>query len=393
MYVNLVLNDIAAAQQHAARLRPIMEHRIGFLGGHYHFIMTWLTINVGDLKQASQHSERALQEVTKLKTPYPLGECELATAHVKYEMGKHERAWAHVARAKECSDLTQSPLLKFKCLLTEAYFLLTSRRQEEATKPLREAMEVGHAYNQTVTSFWRPKVMALLCAEALKRDIEVTYVQNLIRARNLVPDELLLGIPNWPWAVRVTTLGKFEMEVNDQPIAFGRKVPRRVLALLQAVIAFGGKDIPELKLMDALWPEADGDRAYRSYATALHRLRKILGEEKTIIVKDSKVTLNPLLCWVDVWAFEHWLHQADDAKRESDMVKRLVCSKQALRLYHGPFLHDALQQPWASRLRTRLHKQHEALLASLPEARELNNTAGTGRLGSAEQADWEPVDG
>jgi len=51
--------------------------------------------------------------------------------------------------------------------------------------------------------------------------------------------------------------------------------------------------------MDTLWPDADGDQAYRACATAIYRLRKLLGEDKAVIVKDEKVSLNPSLVWVD----------------------------------------------------------------------------------------------
>ncbi len=363
VYVNLVLDDIPSAQQCAKKLQPIMEHLKGFAGGHYHFFMAWLWINVGDLERAHQYAERALQEVTKLKTHYPIGECELAVAHIKYEMGDEKIVWKHLRHANKCAESIKSPLLQFKCLLTEAYFLLKSQKQEAAIKPLREAMRMGRNYNQTVTSFWRPKVMAMLCAEALKHNIEVTYVRNLIRQRSLVPEESPLSISNWPWPVKVTTLGKFEIVVNDQPVTFGRKIPRRVLALLQALIACGGADVPELTLIDALWPEADGDRAYRSYATTLHRLRKLLGDEKTIIVQDSKITLNADICWVDVWAFERLLDQATQADEAGESVQGRDLRKQARQLYSGPFLGDDAEKPWATRTRERLRKRWEAQLA------------------------------
>ena len=56
--------------------------------------------------------------------------------------------------------------------------------------------------------------------------------------------------------------------------------------------------------MDALWPEADGDMAQQSFATALHRLRQLLGNEKAIQRQEGQLTLDDRFCWVDVWAFE-----------------------------------------------------------------------------------------
>ena len=50
-------------------------------------------------------------------------------------------------------------------------------------------------------------MMERLCAFALERDIETEYVQRLIARRGLqrpAPD-----IANWPWPLRVFTLGRF----------------------------------------------------------------------------------------------------------------------------------------------------------------------------------------
>ncbi len=42
--------------------------------------------------------------------------------------------------------------------------------------------------------------------------------------------------------------------------ADSRKAPKKVLALLKAIIAHGGKDVPEQKLIDALWPDEEVTR-------------------------------------------------------------------------------------------------------------------------------------
>lgn len=51
-------------------------------------------------------------------------------------------------------------------------------------------------------------------------------------------------------------------------------------------------------------------------------IRAPLGDEKTIIVQDSKVTLGPYRCWVDVWAFEHLLEQAKKADRTRERLRK-----------------------------------------------------------------------
>jgi DNA-binding SARP family transcriptional activator len=84
-------------------------------------------------------------------------------------------------------------------------------------------------------------------------------------------------------------------------------------------------------VMDALWPDAAGDAAHRALASALHRLRGLLGHEGAVVRQDGQLSIDRRACWVDVWAVEHLLARRDGA----DAERRL---RRALDLYHGPFL-------------------------------------------------------
>ena len=68
-------------------------------------------------------------------------------------------------------------------------------------------------------------------------------------------------------------------------------------------------------MTDALWPEAEGDAAHVSFNTTLHRLRKLIENEKTIQLREGRVTLDRKHCWVDVWAFERVLGMASGPKK------------------------------------------------------------------------------
>ena len=78
------------------------------------------------------------------------------------------------------------------------------------------------------------------------------------------------------WPVRIFTLGRFNLLYHEQPLDYGRKVPHRPLVFLKTLIALGGRDISSSSIATALWPEADGDNAQRSFDTTLYRLRKML---------------------------------------------------------------------------------------------------------------------
>lgn len=162
----------------------------------------------------------------------------------------------------------------------------------------------------------------------------------------------------WNWRLKIYTLGRFALVVNNTPLRFTGKVQKRPLELLKALIALGGRQVSWQKLSEFLWPDADGDTAKISFNTTLHRLRKLIGSE-AIAVQDGKVTLDDQYCWSDVVSFERQLSElerqlADPATPVANVLgslEHLAC------LYQGPFLGMDGDYPWALLLRERLRNR------------------------------------
>src|SRR5262249_45496626 len=157
----------------------------------------------------------------------------------------------------------------------------------------------------------------------LEAGIEVDYARHLVRRRGLLPPDSAAS-EAWPWPIKILTLGRFEVLRHDQPLRFSRKVQRKPLALLKALIAFGGREVREDVVMDTLWPDAEGDAARVALASALHRLRGLLGLEGAVLRQEGRLSLDARLCWVDVWAIEHLLAQRDAAPTRDGAVRKAV---------------------------------------------------------------------
>jgi len=219
--------------------------------------------------------------------------------------------------------------------------------------------------------FWVPSVLAKLCGKALDWDIEVEYVQDLIRALKLIPNEPPYETENWPYPLKIYTLGRFSLLRDNKPLSFSRKVQHKPLALLKAIIAFGGREVDQNQLIDALWPEAAGDVAYSSYKTAVHRLRQLIGKEEAVQVAEGCVTLDPRLCWVDVWAFQRLSGGVEEmwkAVRDENKTEYLVrLSEKAIALYKGDFLTGDTMEPWTISMREKLKNRFIQLVLRLYE--------------------------
>jgi two-component SAPR family response regulator len=191
-----------------------------------------------------------------------------------------------------------------------------------------------------------PPTMAKLCAKALEAGIEVEYVQDFIQKRNLITENPLFHLENWPWPLKIYTLGHFAILKDGQPVQFTRKVQQKPLSVLKALIAFGGKEVREEQIMDALWPEADGDMAHQSFATNLHRLRQLLGNDKAIKRQEKRLSLDDRYFWVDIWTFSHLLEQADTQWKEGRIDDAIQLMEKAIGIYKGSFLAQEIEKAW-----------------------------------------------
>ena len=192
-----------------------------------------------------------------------------------------------------------------------------------------------------------------LFAEALAYDIESNWVCELIvRWKVPAPGD---APAIWPWPLSVQTLGKFEVKLHGKAIEFARKAPRKTLALLKALIAFGGADVPEQTLTDALWPDEEGDAAHGAYTMTLSRLRKLLGDSNILQQQGAKLSLDRRKCWVDAWAFERATSQIGSSALSNERSSSNLTD--ALKLYGGTFLPEDSDAPWAASVRERLRSR------------------------------------
>jgi DNA-binding SARP family transcriptional activator len=190
--------------------------------------------------------------------------------------------------------------------------------------------------------------MMRLFTTALEHGIEVEYVQGLIRKRKLAPTPEVLHLEHWPWPIKIRTLGAFRLEKDGEPVRFPGKVQRRPLDLLKITIALGGREVDTRRIIDGLWPEAEGDAAEDAFASALRRLRLLLGDPAALALQDDKLSLDPQRVWVDAWALEHLLERKDAAPADFAQV---------LALYRGAFLEKESGAAWAWPLRERLRNR------------------------------------
>jgi LuxR family maltose regulon positive regulatory protein len=152
-----------------------------------------------------------------------------------------------------------------------------------ALASLTRMTALGRRHGIVNTPWWRSRLMGRLCLRALEAGLDVAYVRDLIRRRRLVPEEPPVTLEAWPWPVRISTLGTFAVQVDDRPLVFARKAQQKPLAVLQAIVALGGRAVGEDQLVDLLWADAEGDAGHHALKMAILRLRRLLGHERAVV--------------------------------------------------------------------------------------------------------------
>jgi hypothetical protein len=190
--------------------------------------------------------------------------------------------------------------------LFEANMLLAGVELERGAEStvlgrLRTALGLAsHRNFRGGVSLWQPSRTARLLALALHHGIETDYVRRLIRHRKIAAPPRVGAL--WPVRLRVVTLGRFAVWIEDQALK-STQAARKPLEVLKALIGLGTADMSLASLGAAVWPELDGAAAHNACHVAIHRLRKILGEETAIRIDHGMVGLNWADAWADVEAF------------------------------------------------------------------------------------------
>jgi len=362
-YGALIGGDLATLRERVQQIAAVAAGGHALHAAHYHFLAAWEALLRRDLPVALERAQEALRLSLESGSPFPQAWNHIGLAHILSEGGTRGAALEHLDKARELARSLRSHMLDYMLHLTEAH--LGGGTEVETLAALRRGMTLGRRQGLLMMRWWRPDIMAALCARALEARIEVNYVRALVQKHGLLPDPPPIAAEAWPWAVTLRALGAFELTKDGAAAVSPGKVQHKPLLLLKALIAFGGRDVPEERLADALWPEAAGDTASQALATTLHRLRALLGEERAVRMQEHHLSLDPHRVWLDVWAFERLLGEADHADGRGRTTEAISLTERALALYRGPFLGARDADPWALSMRERLRARFLRATAKL----------------------------
>ena len=272
----------------------------GLMSAHYRYLSAMLRFARGDLSDAVRDIEAADQGIrdtgwldARILTLVGKGE-------IMCEVGRLDEASRCLAECEQIMGHLRFPLMDFNMGLLRAEIARRKGIQADFIAALTTALAEGRRQGFANVFHAYPVLLPRLIPYALDLGIEVEYCRWLVRKRNFRPPTR--AIQNWPWPIRIHSLGCFRIEVDERAVEIAGKSQRKPLNLLKSIlISRNGVEITVL--LDRFWADLDGDAARNAFDLAAHRLRKILGHKNAVIVSQGRLMLCTDVVWVDAFAF------------------------------------------------------------------------------------------
>ena len=350
--------DLDVARDFLSRIHKHLDSMRPLERAMFHFCSAWLHLLGGDPVAAFHNQKIALGLAVECGCPLHEVVSRVAIAQLLSDLGDDERAITQLLRARSLVRLIRNRWLDFYELMIFAYVALSHGHRRQGLAALRRALRIGRENDYTHFLGWRPVTVSKLCAWALDESIEVDYVSRLVRTRSLVPEGDARRSPSWPWRFRIQTFGDFELLRDGSTLGMQTRLQRKPLDLLKALIGFGARNVSESRLAGSLWPRIDADYAYGSLTTTLHRLRKVMGEDRLISLRYGHLSIDSCRCWLDLRAFEAVTVAIDKGRRlalPGELEDQLEgWTEELFSLYRGPFMGSEGNNPRFLLLRGRL---------------------------------------
>jgi ATP/maltotriose-dependent transcriptional regulator MalT/DNA-binding SARP family transcriptional activator len=336
----------------------------------------------GDLTRAAQAAEDGLDIAAQAGDEWIASLVRLALGASLTLAARYESNLDWLSRAgrgfQECSD-------PFGYVVARLWMCLSWFRQGQAgdgrerlAQVLPEVLAVCQRQEYDYL-FTRPTLLGvpderlLIPILILAREMgwESAYASRLLQALGLS------GIDYHPgYQLRVYTLGTFQVWRGGQPIPSSGWRREKTRQLFQLFLTYRDSPLDREQIYEYLWPGAEPAVAQRNYKVALNTLLNVLeperapGSESAYILREGSVYgVRPGAdLWLDATTFLANIHKVDlsaelspeqaaESERGQGDQQVIAWLEDALDLYQGEFLPDALYESWAAAEREHLAVQ------------------------------------
>ncbi len=200
----------------------------------YYCLKGWQHLIEGNLTQASVHADLAMRDGYAMGSPLMMPYPYLLKAIVMNRLKEEGKALACLSGFWKLTDELSTFQVKFTAILLESHIAFIVGREGEGREYLRRAMAIGKKHHLLNGYFWDDRSMSNHCKKALEAGIQPDYVRNLIQRRHLVPESPVFSLEEWPWQLKIYTLGRFEIVLDGEVLTFSGKARQKPSGLVKS---------------------------------------------------------------------------------------------------------------------------------------------------------------
>jgi DNA-binding SARP family transcriptional activator len=357
IYSSLLVGDVERGEEFLNRIYEKMDGVKKYDVMYYNHMSSLVAVHHNNFNKAIEQAELAVKITRESGASLVLIPVLSMLITVYIETGMFGDHYMLFNELQEIENVTGSVTAVYWACINKAFLALRTNNDEEFAVNFAAAIRVA---GQNGIRYMLPlkRSNTRMCMKALELGIETEYVKSLIRQMGLTPDTSLgKVVEDWPYPIRIFTLGRFDIHRDEKPVKVQGKVQKMPLALLKALVALGATDVSADRISDSLWPDADGDMAKRSLNTTLHRLRRLVDCDEAFILKDGTLSINTKYCRLDTADFNASYTELsgllDDRRAVGDENKRsgndsiALAFKKISDIYTGEFLPGDASESWA----------------------------------------------
>jgi LuxR family transcriptional regulator, maltose regulon positive regulatory protein len=303
-YACLSEGNAAEARLHLNQLWSTIDRARVYDRGTFYFLCAWEAWLDGRLAEAREAGLKSLQMSESYCNLHPVGFSRLAMFQIELSLKNRTAALRYLGGMLHRLPWGRCKIARFARMMFLAQFAMETRRSDRCRRMTEAAFSLGKQQGYFRIPFFDNETLANLCSVGLRHGLHTEYAGELVRLHGLQPPPIADLTGAWPWSIKIAAFGHFTLLIDDEPIKVSRKAQRKPIHMLKTLICFGGKRVSAQKLIDGLWPDTDGDVAANALKVTLYRLRKLLGCEEAIQLREGLLSLNPRHCWLDIWAFD-----------------------------------------------------------------------------------------
>ena len=343
VYLHCLRGELDVADHHLRRLAGQINSMGQLDVAQHQFLTGWRAALGGRLDEAVHLLQAACENARLRRFAFFEAISRGLLAELLAAVGDVEAARQHADQALAAARALGSVTAQVACLMQRAAVADCAGPADAALAPLLdEAFGFASRHGHFAYGGLMPGTLSRLTQRALELGIAPHFARALVRRRALMPPTTVAGAAGdaWPWPLKLRGFGTLQVLLDEQDLASPGARPARSIDLLRALLCVAPAPLPVNTALAWLWPETTGADQRKVFDVALHRLRKLLGDERLLRLEGGKLTLDRQRVWTDVGALAALLEA-----RAAGSLSAADSARQLLRLAHGRLL-DGDDAPW-----------------------------------------------